>query len=286
MSDSGASEHEIDNEQGGFLSDPAEQGAAPSAGAQLRTARIAKGMSIAQVSSQTRITERHLESLEAGDYDALPGRTYAIGFAKNFARAVGLDRDAISQAVKEDLDQRDAPLRPERTYLEPGDPSRVPSRRLGWFAALALIVLAAGVIAYLSRSTGYAELDPIGSEEAQPVKAEDAAIVEAAPSAAPTGGPVVFTALEDGIWVRFYEPGGERLYEALMEEGDSFTIPADAENPQINTGRPDALAITIGGRTVPKLREELETISDIPVSAEALLARGDEPVPADGNPAE
>ena len=243
----------------------------PSAGAQLRMARIAKGMSIEQVSAQTRITERHLESLEEGNYDALPSRTYSIGFAKNFARAVGLDRDTIGQTVKWELDQHEAPTRPERTYLEPGDPSRVPSRRLGWFAALALVLLAAGIIAYLSRSTGYAELEPVGSEEAEQ-EAVAAADPQAAPSAAPTGGPVVFTATRE-VWVRFYEPGGERLFEDTMAEGDTYTIPADAENPQINTGRPDGFKITIGGREVPRLREEMETISDVPVGAEALLAR-------------
>ena len=35
-------------------------------------------------------------------------------------------------------------------------------------------------------------------------------------------------------------------------------------------------SVTIGGREVPRLSEEQEVVSDVPVTAEALLARGQE----------
>ena len=84
----------------------------------------------------------------------------------------------------------------------------------------------------------------------------------------------------DGTWVKFYDASGERLYEAQMAKGDSYTIPADAEGAQIWTGRPYALAITVGGKSVPKLSEEDEVIRDVPVTAEALLSRDAEPASA------
>ena len=52
-----------------------------------------------------------------------------------------------------------------------------------------------------------------------------------------------------------------------------MTVPATAADPRINTGRPDALAITIGGQSVAKLSDRPTTISGVPVSAAALLAR-------------
>jgi hypothetical protein len=73
--------------------------------------------------------------------------------------------------------------------------------------------------------------------------------------------------------VRFYEADGERLFEAQMVSGETFELPANASEPRINTGRPDAFAITIGGREVPKLAEEPVTMGDTPISAAALLAR-------------
>jgi len=50
-------------------------------------------------------------------------------------------------------------------------------------------------------------------------------------------------------------------------------VPADAVDPQLWTGRPEALAITVGGRQVPRLAEEDQVMRDVPVTAEALLAR-------------
>lgn len=63
--------------------------------------------------------------------------------------------------------------------------------------------------------------------------------------------------------------------------------PAPLQNPatQVWTGRPYALAITVGGRPVPKLSEEDEVIKDVPVTAAALLARAPRPAAADEPPA-
>jgi hypothetical protein len=94
---------------------------------------------------------------------------------------------------------------------------------------------------------------------------------------------VVFTALEDGVWVRFYDADGERLFEKQMVRGEQFEVPRDAREPRINTGRPDAFGITIGGREVPKLADEPITLGDAIVSAEALLARAAQPAAASGS---
>ena len=48
----------------------------------------------------------------------------------------------------------------------------------------------------------------------------------------------------------------------------------EAAGPQVWTGRPDALAITVGGQPVPKLAEAERIMKDVPVTAAALLARG------------
>jgi hypothetical protein len=70
-----------------------------------------------------------------------------------------------------------------------------------------------------------------------------------------------------------------------MAQGERYAIPADAQGPQLWTGRPYALSITIGGKAVPKITEEDTVVRDVPVSAAALLARQDPaPVPAGENP--
>jgi len=99
---------------------------------------------------------------------------------------------------------------------------------------------------------------------------------------------VVFTALQDRIWVKFYDGAGKQLVQKLLAKGETWTVPADAVDPKLWTGRPDALGITIGGQAVPRIADKQGIVKDVPVSAAALLARpapGGAPAPASSAPA-
>ena len=262
--------------------DTVEENSAPTrrAGDRLREAREAKGLELDQIAAETRINKDHLQKIEASNWSALPSRTYAIGFTRTYARTVGLDEKEMLDQVRAELAEGDPNAVERPAKFEPGDPARVPGRGLAWFAVLAAVLLLGGVYAFYS-SYFAPGLGPAPLEDPQEqVAANDAPRQVATPAPQPTGGPVVFTSEMDGTWVKFYDASGERLYEAQMNEGDSFTIPADAEGPQVWTGRPYALAITVGGRNVPKLTEEDTVVRDVPVTAEALLARDEAPTPA------
>lgn len=251
-------------------------------GARLRAAREAKGQSLADVSGALRVSERHLKMIEDGAFTDLPARTYAVGFTRSYARLVGLDEAAAVDEVRGILDtlQHDQ-FRRTGSSFEPGDPARVPSARLGWISALAvLLLLAGGAMFYRSFFSPAQDLPPLTN----PAEAEKPAPPVKAPGLAPppvaTRGPVVFTALEEGVWVKFYDARGSQLMQKQMARGETYVVPSEAQGPQIWTGRPDALAITVGGRPVPKLGEREGRIKDVPVSAEALLARPAIPAPA------
>ena len=250
----------------------------PGIGQQLRAARESKGLTTEQVAAETRISQRHIQNLEEGRYDDLPGRTYVIGFSRTIAKVVGLDQDDVVSMVSAELDARQpAESRSRTATFEPGDPARAPSRGLVWFSIFAIIVLLAGIFfaARLMFSPAAELPSLVEQEEAEQQAAREALAAQQAEEEEPipSSGPVIFTAQGDA-WVRFYDAQGRVLQETTLTEGDTFTVPQDAEGPQLITGRPDLLAITIGGREVPKISEELETVTDIPVSAEALLARG------------
>jgi cytoskeleton protein RodZ len=70
-----------------------------SAGAMLRAAREAAGLSIDALSQQLKLAPRQVRALEDGDYASLPGRTFVRGFVRNYARAVNLDPDAVLAAI-------------------------------------------------------------------------------------------------------------------------------------------------------------------------------------------
>jgi cytoskeletal protein RodZ len=246
-------------------------------GAQLQSVREQRGLSLEQVAGATRIPQRHLVKMEAGDFAGLPGRTYAIGFARTYAKLLQLDQDDVSALVRAELDAQDTDLRQRPASFEPGDPARVPSRMLGWLSLLAVVLVLLGLF-FFARTffAPAAELPSlVEQQQAERRAASGAAQRQRAPgaqqAAARPSGPVVFTALEDA-WVRFYTPQGT-LTERVMRRGETYTVPADAQQPMIRTGRPEALTITVGGRPVPKLAEEMRTMSDVPVTAQALTAR-------------
>lgn len=269
---------ELDHESQGEPDEPVGGGGHGTPGGQLRAARQNAGLDLKQIASETRISLRHLELIENNQFSELPGRTYAVGFSRNFARAVGLDGENIAEQVRGYLGERNYHAEPVPAQFEPGDPARVPSRGLAWFALIAAIVLAAGIFAFYQRS--YAPGGELGSllpdsdpeVDASSGTGEGGDTVAAASAPAPSGA-VVFTALEDATWVKFYDASGAQLMQKEMALGESYTVPANADGPQIWTGRPHALRITIGGQEVPKLSEEDEVLKDVPVSAEALLAR-------------
>ncbi|MGX7896601.1 helix-turn-helix domain-containing protein [Tsuneonella sp. HG222] len=263
------------------------------AGARLRAARESLGLTVEQVAAQTRIPLRHLITIESADYDKLPGRTYAVGFSRTYAKTVGLNENEIVTMVRAELDERSGRDSHRPATFEPGDPARVPSRGLGWLSVAAVVLLLAGGFAFFRTALAPAGELPSLTEQAD---AERAAAQRAAAANArqqaqgpvDPGGEVVFTALEDGVWVKFYDAAGQQLMQKQMARGERYVVPANAAGPQVWTGRPDAFSITIGGRQVAKLAEDDVVMKDVPVTAEALLARASATpatAPAGENPA-
>jgi transcriptional regulator with XRE-family HTH domain len=248
----------------------------------LRAAREALGLNAKDIAQRTRITLRHVEAIEAGDYAAMPGRPYAIGFARGYARAVGLDDTVIAEAVRAEL-EGSAP-RPEPRVLhqfEVGDPSKTPSRLVSWLALLLIgAILAMGAVfwrSYYAPAVSLPSLaEPAGQGPASLTRSQ-ANVSPAGTAASIANGPVVFTALEEGIWVKFYDGQGRQLMQKQLAKGEAYTLPADAEGPKLWTGRPDALSISIGGQAIPRLADTEKVMKDVPVDAASLRGRSNPP---------
>jgi cytoskeleton protein RodZ len=70
-------------------------------GEDLRSARIAMGLSVADMAAQLRIRRPYLEALEEGRLRDLPGPAYAVGFVRTYAGALGLDADSATRRFRE-----------------------------------------------------------------------------------------------------------------------------------------------------------------------------------------
>lgn len=148
-----------------------------SVGDRLRIAREAAGLSRADIAARTKIAERHLTAIEEDRFDDLASSTYAVGFARAYARTVGLDEADIARQVRSVLEAGEDDVLPAVTF-EPGDPARIPTPRLAWFAAVGVIAVVAAIFLFWrSYFTPAVSLPDLTQEEA--------AIVAAAPIPAP-----------------------------------------------------------------------------------------------------
>lgn len=114
-------------------------GGAGGVGVELREARLRAGHDLDQVAEALRIRRRHLEALEEGRFDDLPGRVYAIGFLRAYAELVGLDPTVLADRFR--AQTAGATASPELRFPEPPAQSWRPN--LGLFGVALLLAIAA-----------------------------------------------------------------------------------------------------------------------------------------------
>ena len=235
-------------------------------GQRLREAREAKGIAIEDIAAQTRIPTRHLASLEASDWDKLPAATYSIGFAKNYAGAVGLDRNEIGEQLRAEMGGgRLAAVHPE--IYEAADPARTMPKGLviGALVVLALFVL--GLTWFNNRS--------LEAEEPVAAEANAAAPVtnEVAPTPVPAAAqPVVLTAT-DAVWIEVKD-GSVTLKQGQLAPGETYAVPANAVAPVLMTGKPEALRVMVDNQQAPPVGEPGRTVSGVSLKAADLMRAG------------
>jgi cytoskeletal protein RodZ len=85
--------------------DPGADRGGSRVGTLLRTAREATGRNLQSVAQQLRIRAVYLRAIEEGDFGALPGTTYAVGFVRSYADFLGLDGPGIVRRFREEVEE-------------------------------------------------------------------------------------------------------------------------------------------------------------------------------------
>jgi transcriptional regulator with XRE-family HTH domain len=88
----------------------------------LRRARERRGLTLEQISKETKIPRRHLEALEHDNLSAIPGGFYRRAEIRAFARAVDLDQSLALAQLERGLEWPSAPEKPQ-TAAAQGQPS-------------------------------------------------------------------------------------------------------------------------------------------------------------------
>ena len=83
--------------QSDHLAPGAESAISP--GVRLRRAREARGESVHEAAFAIKLSPRQIEALENDDFAALPGMAFVRGFARNYARYLGLDAAPLLDGI-------------------------------------------------------------------------------------------------------------------------------------------------------------------------------------------
>ena len=151
-------------------------------GVKLTEARKKRKMSVEQVSEELRILKRHVEAIEAPDFEALPQFAFARGFVMNYAKLVDLPSDEIvkdfetsyPKHLKADtVETINPPVQPMGTLTRGHAPIRL---NFGLIAGvIALILLALAILKLVSGTTATPTQGEVSTQVADGLSASEQA---------------------------------------------------------------------------------------------------------------
>jgi len=140
----------------------------------LRERREARGISLIEVEKDLKIRKKYLQALEEGNIDAIPGKTYLIGYLRNYSKYLGIDDENINKIIQtyNDLEKQKAGLektKEENIYLKRKDKSVFGRKRFSFpikyvYLTSFVLIIFIGLF-LLSRSLREAQDFPVPSPE-------------------------------------------------------------------------------------------------------------------------
>jgi cytoskeletal protein RodZ len=257
-----------------------------SIGDTLAEARRQAGLTVTQVSQQTRIRESMIKSIEQGDFSSCGGDFYARGHIRSIATAVGVDPAPL---VREYDEEHGPPARLRAAEIfEPATPIKIREPRPFGLGKVMVVLLLAVI--------GFAVYRLVSSQSPH---SSAAAIVTHSPSASPkpshSTAPAVanpahpeavikLTAVQD-CWVSLTNSSGKQLYQGTVPAGSTMTW-REQHKVSLVIGNPVGIALTVNGKTETPNTVRVVTVSINPASKSpvAMTDSSGGPVTVAGSP--
>jgi cytoskeleton protein RodZ len=259
---------------------------AASFGEQLRLAREARGITLREISEQTRISTRYLEAIEADDYKRLPGGIFNKSFIKAYAKYIGFDEqealEAYTRTAREQGTSPDdvvsTPYQP-RVYTDGNSRSPLVTLLL---TALILGILSLGVYAAMhwyqrreagavgdgggAAQTGQSGTGQQSAATTQPAAANASTGVSntaVAPAPAAGGFTVQIKARGESVWTRSKVDDAAASEVMLNAEETREFKPTQRISILISRSKLNALEVSINNRPARVTPEARGNLSEI-----------------------
>jgi cytoskeletal protein RodZ len=240
-----------------------------SIGDTLAEARRQAGLTITQVSRQTRIRESIVSSIEQGDFSACGGDFYARGHIRSIAAAVGADPVPLIR----DYDEEHGPPGAMRAsqIFEPATPIKIREPRnlhLGWVLAVAVLALAGfGAYHFYPRHTA----DPTASATVK-LHSPSTPTAEASTASKPAAQkkPTVPTAVitltaSQPCWVGLNTATGHMVFQGEVKPGHPKTW-SETNPVSMVIGNPPGITLTVNGKTQRLSKGQVARLNINPLS--------------------
>ncbi len=219
-----------------------------SIGETLADARRQAGLTITQVSQQTRIRESIIRGIEQGDFSGCGGDFYARGHIRSIAGAIGTD--PVPLISEYDAEHGPPGALRAADVFEPSTPIRIRERRspsLGLIAAVVLLAII-GFGAYRLVSSHSGGTRPLAAQTHRAAaSAKPTAHPSPTPSPAPTGVVIHLTAVQD-CWVQLTNSSdGSQIYMGVIPAGSSMTW-TEKQAVSVRLGNPGGIVLTVNGK--------------------------------------
>jgi len=221
--------------------------AAVSIGETLAEARHQAGLTVGQVSRQTRIRESIIRDIEQDDFSACGGDFYARGHIRSIAAVVGTDPVPLISAY----DAEHGPPGSIRAadVFEPSRPVKIRERHSPSLSMIVAVILLAvigfGAYRLVSHDGGSKPAAAAGPTHRPTASAKPTA----SPTPSPTSSDVVIqlTANED-CWVLLSDSSdGAQIFMGVVPAGSSRTW-TEKKAVAVRLGNPGGVVLTVNGK--------------------------------------
>jgi cytoskeletal protein RodZ len=219
-------------------------------GETLAEQRREAGLTVTQVSSQTRIRETVIKGIERNDFSMCGGNFYARGHIRSISEVIGIDPEPLVREY--DAAHGSPEALSAVTAFEPEIPVQIRERRApNWTAAMAValvFVLIYGLVRVFSGDgTGTRTARPPAAPATRPSPSPGAG--DRALPATPRKQVELKVKARRASWLNVRDAGGKEIYSGIMRRGDVREW-STSKRIRILIGNGGGVKLTVNGRDI------------------------------------
>ncbi len=246
-----------------------------SIGETLAEARRQAGLTVTQVSQQTRIRESIIRAIEQSDFSSCGGDFYARGHVRSIAGVVRTDPAPLIRVYDEEHGPPGtisaADIFEPSTPIKIRDPKPFPFGKVA--AVLVLAAAGFGVYRLATHSPVKAPASPVAAIKptATPAARPKPAHKATSHPQYPPGEAKIVLAATRNCWVYITDNSGKQLYNGIVSAGQSKTW-WEKEQVTVRLGDPSAVHLTVNGKNDTPKTVTPATVNVNPATAQQVAS--------------